>query len=122
MKSYNVFSYYCPFHIFQKVVSCLVRYTRDFILHKRFANFCNDLKQHNLLKLPMHKTFYSRHGFFKNQIFSLFPILKMNTNHAEICRVDNLEADFQEILLVQFFLKFSQYSCETSILQIQQKT
>ena len=45
----------------------------------------------------------------------------MNANYAEICRVSNLEADFQQVLLVQFFLKFSQYFCETSIIQIQQQ-
>ena len=57
--------------------------------------------------------------FFLNQIFSLFPIVKMNSNYAEICRVGNLEADFQQVLLVHFFLKFSQYCCQTSIIQIQ---
>ena len=31
----------------------------------------------------------------KNQIFQLFPIVKINANYAEICRVGNLEADFQ---------------------------
>ena len=40
------------------------------------------------------------------QIFSLFPIVKMNANFAEICRVGNLEADFQQVLLVQFFWNF----------------
>ena len=46
----------------------------------------------------------------------------MNANYAEICRVGNLEADFQQgILLFNFFLKFSQYFCETSIIQIQQR-
>ena len=45
----------------------------------------------------MHKKFYSSHCFLKNQIFSLY---------AEICRVGNLEADFQQILLVQFFWNF----------------
>ena len=52
----------------------------------------------------MHKKFYSSHWFLKIQIFSIFPIVKMNANYAEeICRVDNLEADFQQVLLVQFF-------------------
>ena len=27
----------------------------------------------------------------------------MNAGYAEICRVDNLEVDFQQVLLVQFF-------------------
>ena len=51
----------------------------------------------------MHKKFYSSHWFLKNQVFSLFPIVKMNANYAEICRVGNLEADFQQVPLVQFF-------------------
>ena len=42
----------------------------------------------------------------KNQIFSLFPIVKMNANYAEKCRVGNLEVDFQQVLLVQFFCNF----------------
>ena len=28
---------------------------------------------------------------------------KMNANYAEICRVGNFEADFQQVLLIQFF-------------------
>ena len=59
----------------------------------------------------MHKKFYSSHWFLKNQTFSLFPIVKMNANYVEICRVGNFEADFQQVLL---FLKFSQYCCEAS--------
>ena len=44
----------------------------------------------------------------------------MASNYAEICRVGNLEADFQQVPLVQFFfLKFSQYCHETSIPAIQ---
>ena len=54
----------------------------------------------------MQKQFYSSQWFLKNQIFSLFPIVKMNANYAEICRVGNLEADFQQVLLVQFFWNF----------------
>ena len=69
----------------------------------------------------MHKKFYSSHCFLKNQIFSLFRIVKMHTNYAEICRVGNLVADFQQVLLVLFFFKFSQYCCETSIIQMQQR-
>ena len=67
------------------------------------------------------KKFYSSQCFSKYQIFSLFPIVKMNTNSAEICRVGYLEADFQQVLLVHFFLKFSPYCYETSINQIQQR-
>ena len=71
----------------------------------------------------MHKKFDYGHCFLLillNQIFSLFPIVKMNANYAEICRVGNLEADFQQPLLIHFFLKFSQCCCETSIIKIQQ--
>ena len=32
-----------------------------------------------------------------------FPIVKMNVNYAEIGRIGNLEADFQQVLLVHFF-------------------
>ena len=45
----------------------------------------------------------------------------MNANYVEVCRVGNLEADFQRFPLVHFFLKISQYCCETSIIQIQQR-
>ena len=45
----------------------------------------------------------------------------MNADDAEICRVGNLEADFQQNLLVQFFLKFSQYCCETLMIRILQR-
>ena len=70
----------------------------------------------------MHKKFNNSHLFLKNQIFSLFPIVKMNANYAEICRLGNLEADFQQVPIVHFFLKFSQCCCETSIIiNIQQR-
>ena len=49
----------------------------------------------------MHKKFYSSHWFLKNQIFLLFPLVKMDVNYAEICWVGNLEADFQQVSLVQ---------------------
>ena len=50
----------------------------------------------------MHKKFYSSHCFFfLNQIFSLR--VNINADYAEICRVDNLEADFQKFPLVHFF-------------------
>ena len=32
-----------------------------------------------------------------------FPIVKITANYADICRVGNLEADFQQIPLVHFF-------------------
>ena len=50
----------------------------------------------------MYKKFYSSHWILKNQIFSLFPIVKMNANFAEIYRVGKLEAEFQQVPLVQF--------------------
>ena len=51
----------------------------------------------------MHEKVYSSHYFLKNQIFSLFPIVEKNANYAEICRVGNLEASFQQVPLVHFF-------------------
>ena len=69
----------------------------------------------------MHEKFYSSQWFLENQTFSLFPIVKMNANYAEICRVGNLEANFQQVTLVYFFLKFSQCCCETSIIKFQQR-
>ena len=33
-------------------------------------------------------------------------MVKMNAHYAEICRVGNLEADFLQVLLVQFFWNF----------------
>ena len=45
----------------------------------------------------------------------------MNKNYAEICKVDILEADFQQVLLVQFFLNGLLYCCETSIIRIQER-
>ena len=54
----------------------------------------------------MHKDFYSSQWFLKNQIFSLFPIVKMNAYYAESCRTGNLETDFQQVPHVQFFWNF----------------
>ena len=45
----------------------------------------------------------------------------MNANYTEICRVGYLEADFQIVPHVKFFLKFSQYCCDLSIIKIQQR-
>ena len=73
----------------------------------------------------MHKKCHSSHMFINNPIFSLFPIVKMNANNAEICRVGNLEADFQPghntSSACSIFLKFSHGCCKTSIIQIQQR-
>ena len=55
----------------------------------------------------MHKKIYSSHSFLKtNPLVSLFTKVKMNANYAEICRVGKLEADFQQVPLIQFFWKF----------------
>ena len=45
----------------------------------------------------------------------------MNAKYAEIYRGDILDADFQQVPLVEFFPKFSQYCCETAIIQIKQR-
>ena len=44
----------------------------------------------------MHENIYSCHWFLK----ITFPTVKMNANYAEMCRVGNLEADFQQVPLV----------------------
>ena len=44
-------------------------------------------------------------------------MVKMDVNYAENCWVGNLKASFACLI----FLKFSQYCCETSIIQIQQR-
>ena len=64
----------------------------------------------------MHKKFYCGHWFLKNEIVSLFLIVKMNANYAEICRVGNLEADFQPSPLIHFFWNF-----QTSKIKIQRR-
>ena len=66
----------------------------------------------------MHKKLYSSHWFYKIKYF--YSIVKMNANYAEICRVGNLKAEFQQIRLFNF-PEISQYCCETSIIQIQQR-
>ena len=45
----------------------------------------------------------------------------MSTNYAEICRVVNLETDFQQVPIVHFFPKFSQYCYKTLLSQTQQR-
>ena len=60
--------------------------------------------------------------FFLNQIFSLFPTVNMNANYAEICRVGNLIGGrFSTSSACSFFLKFSQYCCETLIIHSARK-
>ena len=48
-------------------------------------------------------------------------MVKMNANYAEICRVGNFMADFQQVPLVHFFLKLSWCCCETSKIKIQHR-
>ena len=42
----------------------------------------------------------------KNEIFSLFPIVKMATNYVQISKVDSLEAGFQNVPFVYVFCYF----------------
>ena len=104
-------SYYCAFDIFLLLGA--------FHRRRQFANFYHNLMQNHLSQLPMQNKFYSSHWFLKNKIpyFYFFPTVKMYAHYAEICRVSNLEADFQRPAC-SIFLKFSQYCCETSIIQI----
>ena len=59
--------------------------------------------------------------FFKNQIFLLFLILKKNADYVEIHKAGNLGGWFSKSSSCSIFLKSSQYCCETSIIQIQQR-
>ena len=76
-------------------------------LHRsKFASFLSRFNAKPLVVTNYAKSFILVNVcFLKNQIFSLFPIVKMNANYSEICRVGNLEADFQQILPVQFLKK-----------------
>ena len=67
------------------------------------------------------KTFYSSYCILRTEIFSFFPIVKMNANYAEFCRVGKLEVRFSTSSACSFFLIFSQYCCETSKIQIQER-
>ena len=51
----------------------------------------------------MRRNFYSSHWYLKIKYFHFFPTVKMNANYADICKVGNTKADFQEVPLVQFF-------------------
>ena len=44
----------------------------------------------------------------------------MNADYIEICRVGNLDADFQQVCLFRIS-EISQYCCEISVIQIQQR-
>ena len=52
----------------------------------------------------MREKFYSSHWLIKKKkkIF-FFSIVKVNENYAEICRVGNMEADFNKFRLFNFF-------------------
>ena len=53
--------------------------------------------------------------------YSVHWFKKMAANDAEISMIAKLEADFQQVLHVQFFVKFSQYCHEKSFVQNQQR-
>ena len=69
----------------------------------KFANVRHDLMQ-NYLSSPLTKSFilFAVFFLFKKKL-SLFPIVKKNAIHAGLCRIGNLEADFQQVPLVQLF-------------------
>ena len=54
-------------------------------------------------------------------MFSLFPIVKMNANYAEICRVGNLKAHFQQIPLVHFFWNFHNIAVKHQYFKVSEK-
>ena len=116
------FSFFFFFFFFFLFFFCLfVCFLLGDLHRSNFANFCHNLKQNHLSYLPMHKMFYFSH-WLKNQIFSLFLIVKMNANYEEICRVGNLEAVFNKFSIssvCSICLKFSQYCYETSIIKFQ---
>ena len=79
----------------------------------KFANVCHDLMDgHSFVVTSYAQTvfflvvFFFCLYFFKYQIFTLFPIVKMNANYEEICWVGNLKAHFQQVPLFNFFLIF----------------
>ena len=84
-------------------------------LHRRseFLNFSHDLIQNHLSKLPMLKKKIIL-VILKIKYFHL--IEKTNVNYAEICRIGNLEADFNKFRLFNFSLCFY-----TTIIQIKGK-
>ena len=63
----------------------------------------------------MYKNFYSNQWFLRNQIFSLFPIVKLNANYAEICSVGNLGHIFNKFHLFNYSEIFTN-CCETPII------
>ena len=78
--------YICfAFEIFKKVIVCLALYTEQ-------------------VKLP---TFVdSTNLILRDRIFSFYAIIKMAANYSEIGRLGKLEAAFQQVPLVHFFLSF----------------
>ena len=80
---------YCSFNIFQEVN------LQTFVMVK-----CKSIYR------TMHKKLYSGHWSLKIKYFHFFPIVKINANYTEICRVGNLEADFQQFPLFKFSKSF----------------
>ena len=77
-------------------------------LHRRskFAKCCPDLMKNHVVTIYAQKVLFLSFVFKKIKYYHFFPIAEMNANCAEMCRVGNLEADFQQIPYVQFFLNF----------------
>ena len=88
---------------FRKLFFCLAHYIEEVNLPTFVLIICKTICHNYLCK----KKFYSSHWFLRNQIFSLLPIVKMNVNYAEISKVGNLEAAFQQVP-PSIFLKVSQ--------------
>ena len=69
-------------------------------LHKRskFANVCHEnAKPFVVTTYEQNRSVYSRQTVLKNQIFSLFPIVKMNANYADILIDFNAFSCLQDI-------------------------
>ena len=71
------------------------RFLLDTLHRSSFAKFYHELMQHLFVVITCGQL------FFKQQIFLLLPLVKMNANYAEICWVGNLEADFQQVPFVR---------------------
>ena len=85
---------YCTFVIFQTVVVCLALSEevnmQTFVMISRITICRNYLYT---------KSFILVIAFFLIKYFHFFLIVKMNANYAEMCRLGNLEADFQQVPL-----------------------
>ena len=85
------------FNIFQEVVFCLALYTEE--VNLQFLSWFNAKP----FVVTTDAQIFLFNSLVKNQIFSLFPIVKMNANCAEIGKKYKLEADFQQVPFVQIF-------------------